>query len=1010
MQVKQRLKINIAVSVTAALIILLMLSLGLYRVNRALEASDIADEIGRGAFERSTFREDYLRTNSERARDQWFVKYEHIGKLLTGASEKFQGAEDRKIIEELIKDHQATKKLFTAIVEERNKSGLTADSAALSEALEDRLRTQLHMRLYDKLLNIRNLHESARENLSSSLMFAGVGIFAAFVIILAATSINSWTMGRMIADRILRLRDGASVIGGGNLDYRIDIKGDDEFAELSDSFNAMTVKLSGTNSYLKNEIEERKRAEEAVRASEANVRNFLNTAAIGLVRVSRDLHYLSVNAAYGTLVGRPVDQIVGRTIGEVLGEPALENIRPYIERALRGERIECEMELRIEATRARWIHVIYSPDHDDAGAVIGFVGSIADVTERKQAEEARRESDRRVREILASITSGYQVIDRHGRYTEFNDPAQKMIAAGGRDPDALLGQHVLEAFPDTRDLAGTHALLRTLTERVPTEAENFYEAWHRWFAVRNYPTPDGGVAMFFDDITERKLAEDEIKRRNAVQNGINRIFKEALTCDTEEQLGRACLAVAEEITQSRFGFIDELNPATGRLDVLAISDPGWDLCRVEDKMGGHGKAPISVNIHGIYGRVFLDGKPLLTNDPASHEDSIGIPEGHPPLTAFLGVPLIHDGKTIGIVGLGNREGGYRQEDLEVLEALTPVIIEVLLRARAEEALRKAYDDLEIRVRERTKELREINETLELRVAERTAEIQSANISLRNTSKAALNMMEDAFDARRQAEEANAKLQIEVAGRMEAEEQIRTLNEQLQRKIDELITSNKELESFSYSVSHDLRAPLRHLTGFAELLKKRVGSELDEKSREYVEFISGAAVQMGKLIDDLLSFSRAGRVEMKLQQMHLDIMVRGVIRSLGSEAEGRDVEWNTQVLPEVLGDPSLLKLVWTNLISNALKFTRTKKHAIIEIGSRDEGSEYVFFVKDNGVGFDMRFKDKLFSIFQRLHSPTEFEGTGVGLANVQRIVSRHGGRVWAESEVGDGATFYFTLPK
>lgn len=308
------------------------------------------------------------------------------------------------------------------------------------------------------------------------------------------------------------------------------------------------------------------------------------------------------------------------------------------------------------------------------------------------------------------------------------------------------------------------------------------------------------------------------------------------------------------------------------------------------------------------------------------------------------------------------------------------------------------------------ELKKVHETLEQRVTERTAELKAANAALRHSSRATLNMMEDALAAQQQAEEASVNMQAEVTMRMEAEKQIKALNEQLKLRIDELMSANKEMESFSYSVSHDLRAPLRHLTGFAELLKKRAGEELDEKSREYVDFISEAAVQMGKLIDDLLAFSRTGRVEMMRQQMHLDVMVRGVIRSLSSEAAGRDVEWRIGGLPDVSGDPALLKLVWMNLISNALKFTRPKNHAIIEIGSRDEGREYVFYVKDNGVGFDMKFKDKLFSIFQRLHSPAEFEGTGVGLANVHRIITRHGGKVWAEGEEGEGAMFYFTLPK
>ena len=252
--------------------------------------------------------------------------------------------------------------------------------------------------------------------------------------------------------------------------------------------------------------------------------------------------------------------------------------------------------------------------------------------------------------------------------------------------------------------------------------------------------------------------------------------------------------------------------------------------------------------------------------------------------------------------------------------------------------------------------------------------------------------------------------VDVTDRKRAEEQITALNEELKRHVAELQSANAELEAFSYSVSHDLRAPLRHLAGFIEMLNKRTAEGLDEKSRHYLNVISGAAHQMGRLIDDLLGFSRAGRVEMKREDVNSNTLARDVINELSDETKGRKVSWEIKTLPRVVGDAALLRLVWTNLISNALKFTRDRSQSIIEIGAEERGKDYVFHVKDNGVGFDMKYKDKLFGLFQRLHRPEEFEGTGVGLANVQRIIRRHGGSAWAEGVPGEGATFYFSLPK
>jgi len=222
-------------------------------------------------------------------------------------------------------------------------------------------------------------------------------------------------------------------------------------------------------------------------------------------------------------------------------------------------------------------------------------------------------------------------------------------------------------------------------------------------------------------------------------------------------------------------------------------------------------------------------------------------------------------------------------------------------------------------------------------------------------------------------------------------------------------ANKELEAFSYSVSHDLRAPLRHIGGFVDLLIKNNSSQLDEKGLRYLDIISGSSIEMGNLIDALLTFSRLGRAELQRTTINSKSMVARVFKTFSDEMGGRDIEINISELPEIKGDESLINQVWANLISNAIKYSRNKEKAVIDIGGKIENDEAVFYIRDNGAGFDMKYADKLFGVFQRLHKARDFEGIGIGLANVNRIVIRHGGRCWAESDIGYGATFSFSVP-
>jgi PAS domain S-box-containing protein len=250
---------------------------------------------------------------------------------------------------------------------------------------------------------------------------------------------------------------------------------------------------------------------------------------------------------------------------------------------------------------------------------------------------------------------------------------------------------------------------------------------------------------------------------------------------------------------------------------------------------------------------------------------------------------------------------------------------------------------------------------------------------------------------------------DITERKRWELEISALNEELRKRSAQLEASNKELEAFAYSVSHDLRAPLRHMSGFTQLLQKHAASLLDERSQRFVGIIQESAKRMGSLIDDLLAFSRIGRTETRKAFVSLEQLVHEAIAEVRHETGQRKIVWNVGALPALYGDRSMLRLALVNLISNAVKFTRTRPQAEIDIGcTREKEDQVVVFIRDNGVGFDMKYANKLFGVFQRLHSAEAFEGTGIGLATVQRIAHRHGGRVWAEGLMDRGATFYFSL--
>ncbi|HEY6871215.1 MAG TPA: GAF domain-containing protein [Geobacteraceae bacterium] len=348
-----------------------------------------------------------------------------------------------------------------------------------------------------------------------------------------------------------------------------------------------------------------------------------------------------------------------------------------------------------------------------------------ELTERKRAEEALRKSERHnefLANILESASQPFAVGYPDGRLVLANTAYEQLTGYSGDElktfdwavtltpPEwrEIEQERLEELYPTGRPVRYEKEYVRKDGSRVPVE-----------LLVHIAADAEGKPEYYYafvTDITERKRAEARIYRQNAVLKGINRIFETALSSGTEEELGEACLAVAEEVTGSRFGFIGEIGE-DGLLHDIAISNPGWELCTMYDREGRR-RPPGNFHIHGVYGRVLLDGKGFFTNDPASHPDSIGMPDGHPPLTAFLGVPLFNEGRTIGMIAVGNREGGYGHDELEVLTALAPAMLEAFQRLRAEEALRRAHDELEMRVADRTEELASAINILQEEIVER----------------------------------------------------------------------------------------------------------------------------------------------------------------------------------------------------------------------------------------------------------------------------------------------------